>query len=184
MIDGGYLDKVRKYCFPNHNIDFLKLAIELCHGTKPTKMYYYYCPWHMDAPPTQEQLTQSEKQERFLQYLKSIGYNLRKGYLVEVSPGQFKQKGVDTLIAADLSSMAGNETEFRLLTGDGDFVPVVEDSLKRGVSFVLWYKTCSDRQTREPKTLLAKTYKSLQSQYPQLFEIRQLDWSLIQRCIP
>lgn len=157
LIDGGYISKLNKKEFASRDgkpckIDYGKIGQILTarHDCELLRAYYYDCPPHVSKNPRQEE---KEKQRKFDQFL----YNLRKLDRFSVRLGQlkkyyhedgtpdFEQKGVDVQLAIDALTLTlkNKVNKIILISGDADFVPVIEAIKDEGVEAILYYHESS-----------------------------------------
>ena len=104
FVDGAFLGKIIKQS--GVAVDMNKLAIIIADGNDISNAYYYNClPWLSDKSPPEE-LVLFNKVQRFYQTLQRIPkFQVKLGKLVKHN-GIFIQKGVDTMIAADMMASA------------------------------------------------------------------------------
>lgn len=138
FLDGAYTGKIIKQS--GVAVDIHKLAILIAEGNDISNAYYYNClPWLSEKSPPEE-LVLFNKVQRFYQILQRIPkFQVKLGKLVKHN-GIFIQKGVDTMIAADMmaSAIEHTDTGIILVSGDRDFNPVVESIIKMGRKVTVW----------------------------------------------
>lgn len=131
-LDGGYLGKIIKQS--GIAVDIAKLTQIISEGEEISNIYYYNClPW-LSEKSQPEELALFNKVQRFYQVLQRIPkFQIKLGKLVKHN-GIYTQKGVDTMIAADMmaSAIEHKDTDLILVSGDRDFNPVVESIIKMG----------------------------------------------------
>ena len=158
FIDGGYFRKcVSKLEKDVMKLSYYLLASSLTEATN-TKDYFETSPqliktYYYDGVPNIEQdlhwysgeklskakekiQTKKEKQEKLLKFIEDKDFfKVRRGRSVLDGKGDFRQKGVDSLIALDMISKAylGHYDEAVLVTGDSDFIEIVEGVQQAGV---------------------------------------------------
>lgn len=141
FVDGGYLDKVLEY----HNrirVDYARFCDALVGKTdERVRTYYYHCPPWQPAIATPEDSARLAGYQKFAYKLNSLPrFEVREGRLQKID-GRFQQKGVDIQLAVDMLQLAltkGIEKAL-LVTGDSDFVPVVNAVKASGVNVSLHY---------------------------------------------
>lgn len=135
FIDGGYLRKLFKDNFGHDNINFEKLSSYLVfiYNHYPQNMFranlirtYYY-----DGLPNSEiDSLAFTKQKAYFEDIKRKNFNVSValGEAVKDQDGNFRQKGVDILLAIDALTMAYDD-QYKsglFLLGDRDFIPLIE----------------------------------------------------------
>ncbi|MBD3405001.1 MAG: NYN domain-containing protein [Candidatus Lokiarchaeota archaeon] len=152
FIDIGYFGKVLKYCFDEPRIDFEKFSDYLCEDKERLRTYVYDCPPYVSQEPTDEEERRQENHERFASSLTKLHrFEVRLGKTAHNAvTGEFYQKRVDVLLTVDLMRMAWDRQigTAILVTGDSDFVPVIESVKQAGVVVKLFYRDCYDNQGR------------------------------------
>jgi len=146
FIDGGYFDKILKKDFGKAKIDYEKLQKKISTNYDLLRTYYYCCPLYRVSTPTAEEKDRQRKQDQFHYSLNRIPhFQVRYGYLQKNidSSGEIKyeQKLIDILFAVDLTSLAWQRAIQRaaIITGDGDFIPAIENIKNAGVVVSLYY---------------------------------------------
>ena len=169
FIDGGYMRAAVKYAFsnidsdywgeqeqdrpinrhfPESKVDYEKLAIKMAGGRKVAFRAFYTCPPLSEENVPEEQESRDIVRERhiaykeFSAYLKGIEYEVREGFLRPRKEKRPEQKGVDTFLARDIATLVAKEDidQICLVTGDGDFWPVVRLAKREDMVFtILWY---------------------------------------------
>ena len=112
------------------NLDFLKFGRMLAGDRNLIRIYYYNAP--LDQSEDKESY---RKQQRFFDGLRRTDYVTVKLGRLEKRPAKgsksfyYVEKGVDVTIAVDMLSLAYRNTYDTaiLVSGDADFVPVVEE---------------------------------------------------------
>lgn len=161
FIDGGYLDKVLHFDFPNRRIDYGKLAHEISRPAELFRAYYYHCLPYQSNPPTLEEKSFYASKQRFIKALSflprfevRLGRLVKRGYEADGSP-VFIQKRVNCMVRVDMASLAakGKITHVVLVSGDSDLVPAVETVKRESVLVTLWHGSYS-RDTRPSRELV------------------------------
>jgi len=147
FVDNAYLMRVKKYFFSKGLIYSVKDFIEtLAKKNKYAveKIYLY------DAPPFQSRKSTVEEDKRKKLYDRFISRFRKEGIIVKEGRTQrlkindafiYKQKAVDVYLGADLVSVPLEFSEIKnivLISGDSDFVPVIEKLKKQGIKTILW----------------------------------------------
>jgi len=142
FVDGaslhGRIDNVSKRFLAGQKleIDFAKL----CHGF--SKVFYY------DAIPVQNagedlpsyKARTHEQRDRHERAARINGVHVYEGD-ARLRRKKYEQKKVDVMIAVDLMhhTFRHNMHMATLLTGDGDFKPLVDAVVREGMQLTLWY---------------------------------------------
>jgi len=145
FIDGEYLSLVAKRLLGSGKpgYDLGKFAFNLAKEQKLwcRKVFYYTAPPYQSRKATKAENERKSRYDRFVNRLARKGVIVREGRCQRTGDG-FRQKGVDTLLTMDLLEMPVSEEvkTVILVTGDTDFVPVLERiRSKHGVKVVLYY---------------------------------------------
>lgn len=140
FIDGGYLRRATKDALGKDKIDFNKLRDFLRASCEYGRNFpdlirtYYY-----DAIIERTERHEGEwtKQNKYFEEIRKLDfYEVRLGRLIRQGDGQYKQKGVDILLAVDMVTKA-YESHYDvafLVAGDDDMVELirsVKDAGKR-----------------------------------------------------
>lgn len=157
FIDNAYLLRLKSYLFPYGLRYSIKNFINII-----AKRNYYNVKKILlyDAPPFQSPIPSEEERKRKVSYdkvafyLKTDGIELREGRTQRIRLGKefiFKQKGVDMLLGIDMVGIKEDFSNIQrvvLLSGDSDFVPVVNKLKKQGISVTLL--TYFERKRKSP----------------------------------
>lgn len=124
-IDGNNL----KFAVDKLNIilDFLALQIELSQDASSV-VFKYYTGCHASL---------TREKERFFNYLKHLGYQVVKLPLLRKKDGSWKTIADDIQIATDMMKEVKSGEVVVLVTGDGDFLPVVKEMQSRGAKVIV-----------------------------------------------
>ena len=168
FIDNAYLMRVKKYFF-NEGLrysvrDFIEI---LANKNKYAveKIYLYDAPLFQSRQSNVEEDKKRRIYDKFISRFKKENIVVREGRTQRLKIGEkfvYKQKGVDMLLGID---MVGVSLEFPkiknvvLLTGDSDFVPVIEKLNNQGVKTILW--TYFDRKRKSPFSRCNELIKSV-----------------------
>jgi uncharacterized LabA/DUF88 family protein len=132
FIDGAYLRKLSKQYYGHDRVDFTKFADILqrmyhtIHGY-PFRMnlirIYYY-----DAIVDKSDREYENRKKYFDSIDSLMWYTVRLGQLIRSSTKEFKQKGVDILMAIDVLTKAYQDhyDTGMFVMGDADFIPLIE----------------------------------------------------------
>lgn len=132
FIDGGYLRKLCNDYYKHDRIDFKKLAdvLQKMYSTIPgypfrlnlMRIYYY------DAIVDKNEPEYDGQKKYFDSIIRLMWYTVRLGELVKSSKDEFRQKGVDILMAIDALNKAyqNHYDTGMFLMGDRDFIPLIE----------------------------------------------------------
>lgn len=140
FIDDGYFSHVTRQ-YGNLRIDYESFSDAICEPDRRFRTYYYNCPPWQDDPPTEEQKSRLSGYHRFTDALSYLDrFKIREGRLQKIE-GKLKQKGVDIMLAVDAVKLAstGKIDRAIFVTGDSDFVPVVEGIDGTGVTTSLYF---------------------------------------------
>lgn len=140
FVDGGYLDKLLEY-HGRIRINYATFSDALVDKDQRVRTYYYHCPPWQPALPTLQDSARLSGYQKFASKLNSLpNFEVREGRLQKIGE-KFQQKGVDIQLAVDLlrlSLLKGIDKAI-LVTGDSDFVPVVNAVKEVGVNVALHY---------------------------------------------
>ena len=163
------------------NIDYGKLALKMAGSYDLAYRRCYTCPpYEEDTKDENIKAQQRLRRKRYVNFKNIVkekcGFELIEGHLtqhIKAWPGEeegtivvkkgYKQKGVDVRIAVDITSLVCTEKidHVCLLTGDGDFVPVVRFARNRGVHTTLWHG--GDSRSCRPSNMLVDECRNNQS---------------------
>lgn len=146
FIDAGFLSKLKKH-FSALKTDLIKLSDNLSEkeNLSCNKIFYYTAPPFQSGKPTKNESTRYKKylsfKDKLLRYSKIIIREGRCQRLKIENDFTYKQKGVDILLAMDLTSIPikfPNIKTIILLTTDSDFVPLIEDLKQQNINIILY----------------------------------------------
>jgi len=129
FIDGSNLYHALKNECKNVHLDYLKFSYLLANGRKLIRTYFYIST--LDAT---KKAQEAQDQQRFLNALREVPYITIKHRPLNYAKVVPVEKGVDILIATDMLTNAlrnGYDTAI-LVSGDGDFAPVLEEIARAG----------------------------------------------------
>ena len=143
-MDEGYIAKARdllKKEGKSLNVVRLAHGVAASQGLVCARAYYYTTPPYESRFPTNRELANSVGYRQFKERLlkKAPEFTFREGILQKTGAG-FRQKGVDTLITIDLMEEPFEEEGVNaviLITGDSDFVPIIERLRQRGICVIV-----------------------------------------------
>jgi len=175
FIDEGFLDKLTKIFGNGVRLKFDKFEfakrIAKKQGFSCKHLFYYTAPPFQGTHPTKKEKSMKEGYDKFVFSLsKNKNITIREGRCQKIinqnGEIEFKQKGVDTLLAIDLSHVKedySNVKEIILVSSDTDFCPVIRDIKERASIKVVLY-TYFDKK-RKSKFSLSNELISCCSRY-------------------
>jgi len=146
FIDNAYLLRLRNHFFKEglkYNLKNFIHNLTGKYGYNVEKISFYDAPPFQSQSPSADEKKRKESYDKFTSYLRKDGIEIREGRTQRLKIADefvFRQKGVDMLLGID---MVGIEKDFPniknivLLSGDSDFVPVVEKLKKQNISVIL-----------------------------------------------
>ncbi len=147
FIDNAYLIRLKNYFFKKkfkYDLKNFILNIAEKNNFFVEKIFIYDAPPFQTENPSDKENKRKEYYDRFAGFFKKQGIVLREGRTQRLRAGDkfiYKQKGVDMLLGIDAVSVLNdfpNVDGIVLLTGDSDFVPVVEKLKIQNVRVFLW----------------------------------------------
>lgn len=108
-------------------IDYDALRAELSQTASRTTFKYY----------TGIHPAMSEAQQGFISYLESLRYEIIGLPILPRPDNKFKTVGDDIKIAVDILKEIKDNDKVILISGDGDFIPVIEEVQRRGVKVTI-----------------------------------------------
>ncbi len=155
FIDAHYLSLISKELGNGTHLkyDFNQFAITLAKSENlwVDSVYYYTAPPYQSPKPTKDETEKKARYDRFISHLKRIpNFNIREGRCQKIG-GEYKQKGVDTLITIDLLNVANQRKDIRkiiLVSSDTDFVPIIEEIKKMNMEIIIFYYTDRKRGSK------------------------------------
>jgi len=153
FIDGGYFSKLLKLQFPDSRgfpkkIDYYKFGNILASksNSELLRTYYYDSPPYISPQTEQPEKLRQKKFDEFIYNLRLLDkFEVRLGRLRKYNNFQgqpiFEQKGVDVLLAIDALnlSLKNKISKAIFVTGDSDFVPVIQAIKDEGIEVLLYY---------------------------------------------
>ena len=140
FVDDGYFSKVTER-YGNLRVDYESFTDTICEPDRRFRTYYYNCPPWQGNPPTEEERNRLSGYHKFTDALSYLDrFKVREGRLQRIDD-EFRQKGVDIKLAVDAVKLSstGKIDRAIFVTGDSDFVPVVEGIEGTGVTTALCY---------------------------------------------
>jgi uncharacterized LabA/DUF88 family protein len=135
FIDGGnFFNGIQELKIFFYNVAIDKLINTLVDNRKLIRTYYY------TVRPTDKTSKMYPVQMRFLDQLERSKYmKVRYGRLVGITPN-LKEKGTDVFLAIDMLGLAYKNSYDTaiLVSGDGDFVEVIESIQEMGKQVENW----------------------------------------------
>jgi uncharacterized LabA/DUF88 family protein len=157
FIDNAYFLRLKKYFFKSgikfSTKNFIENVVKK-NNLVVEKIFLYDAPPFQDKQPTFEEKKMKEIYDKFVFRFRKEGIIVREGRTQRLKvDGSFiyRQKGVDMLLGIDAVSILNSFPKLKkivLLTGDSDFVPVVERLKEIGIETLLF--TYFDRIRKSP----------------------------------
>lgn len=157
FIDNAYLLRLKKYFFSSGISFSLKRFVENIaknNNLFVKKIYLYDAPPFQDIQPSPSEKDMKKTYDKFITRFKKQGIIVREGRTQRLKIDDsfiYRQKGVDMLLGIDAVGILNdfpNLENIVLLTGDSDFVPIIEKLREIGVKTILW--TYFDRKRNSP----------------------------------
>ncbi|MFQ5772326.1 MAG: NYN domain-containing protein [bacterium] len=131
FIDQANLYKVLKRKYENYQVNYKKLALRLLGGRKLIRINIYVSTLNPEYEPEP-----SKSQHAWISFLQSTDSVTVKTRPLRYTPNKQRdrEKGIDILLATDMLQQAyvdGYDTMI-LISGDGDYAPVLEEIKKMG----------------------------------------------------
>ena len=146
FIDGGYFQKTLKKFFGRPKVDYAKLVERIRGDGQLLRTYYYDCKSYVSYDSTEEELQRQDKQEKFFYRLQRLPqfeckFGKLKRYFREDGSPIFVQKQVDVMMSIDLTILSLKHliTHAKIITGDADFIPAIQQAKSEGVVVELFY---------------------------------------------
>ncbi|MEK6936025.1 MAG: NYN domain-containing protein [Nanoarchaeota archaeon] len=147
FIDNAYLIRLKNYFFKRkfkYSLKDFVLKIAEANNLVVEKIFIYDAPPFQTENPTEWENKKKEDYDKFASYFREEEIILREGRTQRLKIGDkfvYRQKGVDMLLGIDAVSAKNDFPNIKvvvLLTGDSDFVPVVEKLKKLMIPVFLW----------------------------------------------
>lgn len=171
FIDEAFIEKLSKHLGDGKYIKFDKTLFAEKLANKENlscvRIFYYTAPPFQSPFPSKIEENKRDGYDRFINKLKERGVIVREGRCQRLKIDgsfTFKQKGVDVLLAMDLTNVPlefKNVKKIILISSDSDFVPVVENLGKQGVKTILYtyYEKKRDTPFSRSNHLIKSVYK-------------------------
>lgn len=129
FIDGSNLYHGLKSECGTTKLDYLKFSEILSNGRKLIRVNFY-----ISTVDSKRDLTTAKQQQRFLEHLRHIPYITIQKRRLRYKGTQPSEKGLDVLIATDMltGALRNCYDTAILVSGDGDFVGVLEEIKRAG----------------------------------------------------
>ena len=135
FIDGNYLNtKLHQHGIHVENLDLKLFSDLLCAGCYRFRTYYYDGKPHEDFPKKNEI-------EKFQESLKTLPrFVVRLGRVLKSEKG-YRQKGVDVLLAIDLTEISVSRAVDRavIVVSDTDYIPAIKKARDNFTLVTLYY---------------------------------------------
>ncbi len=148
FIDSNFLSKVSGHFGKGKYLiyDLITFSENLAKKQKLIckKIYYYTAPPFQSSIPSKEEERRKDGYDRFVDKLRKRGALVREGRCQRLKADgkfEYKQKGVDILIAMDLMSVPLKFKEIKkiiLIASDSDFVPVINNLEEQEIKTILY----------------------------------------------
>ncbi|MBU2616462.1 MAG: NYN domain-containing protein [Nanoarchaeota archaeon] len=156
FIDNAYLLRLKKYFFDSGFSYSLRSFVEKLAVRNffiVEKIFLYDAPPFQSSEPNKDERRMREDYDKHLFRFKSEGIIVREGRTQRLRVGEslvYRQKGVDMLLGIDMASVKNDFPKIKkvvLLTGDSDFVPVVDKLISFEIEVILWTYFNRDRKS-------------------------------------
>lgn len=149
FMDAGFLSKLSKHFGKGRYLvyDIINFARNLAikQNLFCKKIFYYTAPPFQSPIPNKIENKRKENYDKFIRAIsKERDILIREGRCQRIrgeKDFEFCQKGVDTLLTMDLTSVSINYPQIKeivLILCDSDFVPIINNLKKRGIKIVLY----------------------------------------------
>lgn len=153
FIDDGYLKLISKHFnSPKYSINQFAITLAKEQGFWCEQVYFYTAPPHQSSFPSEDERNRKAKYDRFIAKLKQIpNFFVREGRCQKID-GEYRQKGVDTLLTMDLMQFPLNNDKINsliIITSDTDFVPILNHlRSKHEIRVILYHYTDKIRDSK------------------------------------
>jgi uncharacterized LabA/DUF88 family protein len=170
FIDNAYLSAVRRLQFESQRLNYLVLSNLLTAGYERLRTYVYDAWPYQGNPPTEQQRNLLAGMQSFVHAIEQFpSFEVRMG-AQRPRGTDYVQKGVDVLLAVDMTSLALKRQIQKavLIAGDADYVPVVDAVKDEGVSVTLYHAEGwqIDADGRKSKPYSAELWSACDERYP------------------
>ena len=147
FIDNAYLIRLKNYFFKRkfkYSLRDFVFSVAKANNLVVEKIFVYDAPPFQSEEPNEWENKKREDYDRFANYFKKEEIILREGRTQRLRIGNkfvYSQKGVDMLLGIDAVSVKNEFSDANgvvLLTGDSDFVPLVDKLKKLNILVFLW----------------------------------------------
>jgi len=148
FIDSNFLSKLSSYFGIGKYLiyDIVTFSENIAKKQKLIRkeIYYYTAPPFQSPIPTESEERKRDGYDRFLNKLKAKNVVIREGRCQRLKIDgifEYKQKGVDILLAMDLMSIPikfPNIKKIILIASDSDFVPVIMNLAEQKIKTILY----------------------------------------------
>jgi uncharacterized LabA/DUF88 family protein len=154
FIDNAYLIRLKNYFFKSkikYDLGYFIKNLSNKNNLIIEKIFLYDAPPYQSGSPGLKEKSMKESYDEFVQRFQKQGIIVREGRTQRLKVGNsfvYKQKGVDMLLGIDAVGVIKDFPYVKkiiLLTGDSDFVPVVDKLKSFGFEVVLWTYFNRDR---------------------------------------
>ncbi len=134
-IDGDFFDRVKYSLIGNSKVNIRTFAEGFARkiDCDVRRVYYFHALPYMSAESTTEEKEAYNGKQKFFDALRRNRIEVRLGHVIkniDINPNRpdFQQKGVDIYLAIETLTDAFNRNmdELILISGDDDFVPLME----------------------------------------------------------
>ncbi|MBU2052700.1 MAG: NYN domain-containing protein [Nanoarchaeota archaeon] len=168
FIDDGFLSKLSKHFGEGEYLKFhrKKFAEKISEkiNLKCEKIFLYTAAPFQSSSPNKKEIKRKEGYDKFKHSLVKEGIEFREGRCQRLkidSKFEYKQKAVDILLARDLMNIHFSFPEINkiiLVSSDTDFVPIIDDLVKKGIEVILL--TYFDKKRGSPFSLSNHLFKA------------------------
>ena len=168
FIDEGFLSKLSKHFGKGEYLKFHRkdFAEEISKkiNLKCEKIFLYTAAPFQSSSPDKKEIKRKEGYDKFKHSLVKEGIEFREGRCQRLKINdrfEYKQKAVDILLARDLMNIKVSFPEVNkiiLVSSDTDFVPIIDDLVKKGIEVILF--TYFDKKRGSPFSLSNHLFKA------------------------
>jgi len=171
LVDEAFLNKLSKHFGNGKYIKFDKVnfAYNLCkkQRLKCKNIFYYTATPFQSSRPTEDEEKKKEGYNRFINKLKEKGVVIREGRCqrLKTEKGfEYKQKGVDVLLAIDLMKVPlvyRSMARVIIISSDSDFVPAIKEIQNLEIKIILYtyYERKRNTNFSRNNELIKSVYK-------------------------
>ena len=168
FIDNAYLIRLKNYFFSEKLKYSVRVFIEKIakrNNYSVKKIYLYDSPPFQSEFPNDFEDKKKKLYDKFVSIFEKEGIVVREGRTQRLKVGEnfvYRQKGVDMLLGIDMVGVLLEFPEIEnviLLTGDSDFVPVIDKLNQQKINTILC--TYFDRERKSPFSRCNELMKSV-----------------------